>query len=75
MAGSGASCAAGGAGNISDTISLDTGSGVTYTVTANVSANPGENVELHIAVTPDGEVPFNSSDTDPVGLWFKDGFE
>ena len=75
IAGIGASCAASGAGNISDTISLDAGTIVTYTLTATVNANPGENVQLEITVTADGDTPDKASDIDPVRLWFRNGFE
>ena len=64
----GATCTAGGSGNINDTVDLPAGSSLTYLVTANVSASPsGSLVNTATVTMPSGTVdtvPGNNTATD-----------
>jgi hypothetical protein len=71
--GAGASCAAAGTGNITDTINLPVGTFVTYTVNANIQASSWGNLVNTATVTmpvgyTDPTTPNSTTDTDtPVG--------
>jgi uncharacterized repeat protein (TIGR01451 family) len=64
----GATCTAGGSGNISDTVDLPVGGSVTYTLSGTISASASGSLSNTATVTPPGSVtdptPGNNSATD-----------